>query len=84
MEIYGIEKDVIHSKGRRKIQVAERSLLCYGPVCKVELTATGLAKRLGMMQPAVSYAVSREELIAKEKSYVLVELSIKYCRFRYP
>jgi hypothetical protein len=29
MEIFGVEKEVIYSKGRRKIQVAARSLLCY-------------------------------------------------------
>ena len=28
MEIFGVEKDVIYSKGRRKIQVAARILLC--------------------------------------------------------
>ena len=28
-EIFGVEKEVIYSKGRRKIQVAARSLLCY-------------------------------------------------------
>jgi hypothetical protein len=32
------------------------------------LTATGLAKRFGMTQPAVSYAVSRGEQIAKGRS----------------
>jgi hypothetical protein len=30
MEIFGVEKDVIYTGGRRKIQVAARSLLfCY-------------------------------------------------------
>jgi hypothetical protein len=64
-------KDVIYSNGRRKIQVAAISLLCYWAVRELELTATGLAKRLGMTQPAVSYAVSRGEQIAKERNYTL-------------
>ncbi len=66
------EKDVIYSKGRRKIQVAARSLLCYWVVRELGLTATELAKRLGMTQPAVSYAVIRVirgEQIAKKRNY---------------
>ena len=73
LEIFGIEKDVIYSKGRRKIQVAARSLLCYWAVRELGLTATALAKRLGMRQPAVSYAVVRGEQIAKESNCTLVE-----------
>jgi hypothetical protein len=42
MEIFGVEKDVIYSKGRRKIQVAARSLLRYWAVRKLGLTATEL------------------------------------------
>ena len=73
IEIFGIERAVIYSTGRRKIQVAARSLLCYWAVRELGLTATGLAKRLGMTQPAVSYAVMRGELIAKENNCTLVE-----------
>jgi REP element-mobilizing transposase RayT len=72
MEIFGVEKDVIYAKGRRKIQVAARSLLCYWAVRELGLTATELAKRLEMTQPAVSYAVIRGEQIAKERNYHLV------------
>jgi len=72
MEIFGVDKDAIYSKGRRKIQVAARSLLCYWAVRELGLTATELAKRLGVTQPAVSYAVSRGERIAREKNYSLV------------
>jgi chromosomal replication initiation ATPase DnaA len=73
MEIFGVEKDMIYSKGRRKIQVAARSLLCYWAVRELGLTATELAKRLGMTQPAVSYAVIRGEQIGKERNYNLVK-----------
>ena len=71
MDIFGIEKDVIYSKGRRKIQVAARSLLCYWAVRELGLTATELARRLGITQPAVSYAVGRGEKIAKLNNYTL-------------
>ena len=73
IEIFGIEKDVIYSKGRRKIQVAARSLLYYWTVRELGLTATALAKRLGLTQPAVSYAVMHGEQIAKESNCTLVE-----------
>ena len=73
LEIFGIERDVIYSKGRRKIQVAARSLLFYWAARELGLTATALARRLGMRQPAVSYAVMRTELIAKESNCTLVE-----------
>ncbi len=72
MEIFGVEKDVIYSKGRRKIQVAAGSQLCHWAVGELGFTATELAKRLGMTQPAVSYAVSRGEQTAKERSYNLI------------
>ncbi len=72
MEIFGVEKDVIYSKGRRKIQVAARSLLCYWAMRKLGLTAIELANRLGLKQSAVSYAVVRGEKMAKERNYNLV------------
>jgi len=65
------KKDVIYSNGRRKIQAAARSLLCYWVVHELALTATELNKRPGMRQPAVSCAVSRGEQIAKERNYNL-------------
>lgn len=46
--------------------------MCYWAVRKLGLTDTELAKRLGVTQPAVSYAVSRGEQIAKERNYNLV------------
>jgi len=72
MEIFGVEKDVIDSKGRRRIQVADRSLLCYWILRELALAAADLAKRPKMTQPAVRYAVIRGERIAKENSYTLV------------
>ena len=70
MEIFGLERDFLYFKGC-KIQVAARSLLCYWAVRELGLTATELARRLGLSQPAVSYAVSRGERIAKERGFNL-------------
>ncbi|MHC4639492.1 MAG: hypothetical protein ACYTBV_18650 [Planctomycetota bacterium] len=47
--------------------------MCYWSVRELGNTIADLAKRLGMTQPAVGYAVSRGEQIAKERSYNLVE-----------
>jgi putative transposase len=72
MEIFGVEKDVIYSKGRRRIRVAARSLCCCWAARELGLAAAELAKRLKLTQPAVSYAVLRGERIANENSCTLV------------
>jgi putative transposase len=70
-EIYGIEKEQIYSRGRRKVQVAARDLLCFWAVRELGMSCTGVAEHLGMSQPGVGYAVSRGEKIAKEYKYQL-------------
>ncbi|MBW1700059.1 MAG: transposase, partial [Deltaproteobacteria bacterium] len=45
--------------------VEARSLFCYWAVRELGYTATDMARRLGMTQPAVGYAVRRGEKIAK-------------------
>mgnify|MGYP000042991672 FL=1 len=47
-------------------------LMCYWTVRELGLTDAELATSLGVTQPALSYAVSRGEQIAKERSYNLV------------
>ena len=73
MKIFDVDRDVIYSRGRRRLQVEARSLMCYWAVRELGNTITDLAKRLGMTQPAVGYAVSRGEQIAQERNYNLVE-----------
>ena len=72
-EIYGIQTEEIYSRGRRAVQVEARDLLCYWAVREIGISCTELAKRLGKSQPAVSYAVSRGEKIAKKYQYQLLE-----------
>jgi len=49
--------------------VEGRSLLCYWAVRKLGVSATALAKRIGISQPAVSFSVQRGEEIAKEREF---------------
>ena len=72
-KIYGIEKEEIYSRGRRKVQVKARDLLCYWAVRELGISCTDVAKRLGISQPGVGYAVHRGEKIAKKYKYQLHE-----------
>jgi len=62
----------IYSKGRGRVQVEVRDLLCYWAVRELGISCTDLAKQLEMTQPGVGYAVSRGEKIAKENNYQLL------------
>ncbi|MEA3223609.1 MAG: transposase [Thermodesulfobacteriota bacterium] len=70
-EIYDIETEEIYSKGRRKVQVEARDLLCYWAVRELGISCTDLAKHLEMSQPGVGYAVNRGEKITKKHNYHL-------------
>ena len=69
--IYDMEIEEIYSKGRRKVQVEARDLLCYWAVRELGISCTALAEQLKMSQPGVGYAVNRGEKIAKEHKYQL-------------
>ncbi|MBW2641091.1 MAG: transposase, partial [Deltaproteobacteria bacterium] len=70
-KIYGIAEGEIYSRGRRKAQVEARDLLCYWAVRELGMSCTDVAKRLGMSQPGVGYAVGRGGKIAKKHEYQL-------------
>ena len=70
-ELLGIGARMIYSKGRRKEQVAARSLFCYWAVRELGLSNTSIAMKLGMSQPAVGYAVMRGEELAKKRHFTL-------------
>jgi len=70
-EIYGMEKEEIYARGRRKIQVEARDVLCYWAVRELGMSCTDVGKRLRMSQPGAGYAVNRGEKIVKEYKYQL-------------
>ena len=70
--IYEIEKKDLYS-GSRKQKISEaRSIFCYWCVRELGESMTKIAKRLGISQPAVGYAVDRGEIIVKKKEFDLV------------
>lgn len=69
--LFAIEPGQIYSTGKYPRIVQARSLFCYWAVRQLGLTATSLAKKLHLTQPAVSIAVKRGEKIAQEGQYSL-------------
>jgi hypothetical protein len=72
-EIFGIERDVIYSSGRRQQQMQARSLFCHWAVDELGMSRTEIARCLGMTQPGVGYAVNRGAQIAQSMNYKLIE-----------
>ena len=73
MEIFGIERGAIYSRGRRQQQMQARSLFCYWAVNELGISRTRIAKDLGMTQPGVGYAANRGAQIAQKNDYKLVK-----------
>jgi REP element-mobilizing transposase RayT len=73
MEIFGIKRDVIYSRGRRQQQMQARSLFCHWAVDVLGMSRTEIAKRLGMTQPGVGYAVNRGAQIAQSMKFKPIE-----------
>ena len=71
-EIYQIDKDELSLRGRHKTRAEARSLFCYWAVRELGISGISLARRLGMSQSGVVYAVNKGEKIAKEKKYKLL------------
>ena len=72
VEIYGIHKKELYTGSRKQKITEARSVFCYWCVRELGESMTGLAKLLGISQPAVGYAVDRGEKIIKEKSFELI------------
>jgi REP element-mobilizing transposase RayT len=65
-DIFGVDEKGILKAGKYKEVVRARSVFCYWAVRELGVSATALAERLGMTQPAVSISVKRGERIAEE------------------
>lgn len=69
--LFDIQPTQIWAAGKYPLIVQARSLFCYWAVRELGKTATQLAKKLRMSQPAVSIAVRRGEKIARDGGYSL-------------
>ena len=65
-DYFSVAKTDLLNTSKHSIRVRARSLLCYWAVRKLGMTATAVAKEIGMTQPAVSRAVERGRGIAGE------------------
>jgi len=65
--VFGLAPDEIYRTSKRPRRVAARSVFCYFAVRDLGVTATAVARRLGLSQPAVSTAVRRGEALARAR-----------------
>lgn len=72
-ELLGIQCEQVWRKGKHPQTVMARSLFCYWAVSELGISATELARRIGITQPAVSESVKRGEAIAKENGFELID-----------
>jgi REP element-mobilizing transposase RayT len=68
---FSVMPDDLYTPSKRSEVVKARSLLCYWAIRELGLTATAVARALGVTQPAVSTAVQRGEAIAKAQGFRL-------------
>jgi hypothetical protein len=69
----GIKAEEIFFPVKYPVVVQARSLFCYWAVRKLGFSATAVARKLKISQPAVSISVRRGEKIAFEKGFQLLE-----------
>jgi putative transposase len=69
--LFNLSPEEILLPGKYPNRVAARSVLCYFLVRELGSTATAVAQKLGLSQPAVTIAVSRGQAIVKERGLSL-------------
>ena len=72
-EIFDMEKGEIYSPGKYKKLIKPRSVFCYWAVRELGITATSLAKKIGLTQSGVSKSVLRGKGIVEEMNLKIVE-----------
>ena len=68
-EIYKIEKADLFSRSRQKVKSNARALFCFWAHRELGPAQRELARRLGITQPGVGYAVIKGEAISKSNDY---------------
>jgi chromosomal replication initiation ATPase DnaA len=73
IDLFDIDKDELYSGSRKKTISEARSVFCYWCVRELGESMASMAKRLGLTQPAVGYAVDRGERIATKRQIKLLQ-----------
>ena len=63
-EVFNVDKKDIFSKSRKKVQADARGLFCFWAATELGYSQIELAKKFGMTQPGVGYAITRGESIS--------------------
>jgi hypothetical protein len=64
-EIFNVDRKDIYSKSRKKVRADARGLFCFWAVTELGYGQKEMAKKLGMTQPGVGYAIVRGEAICR-------------------
>ena len=72
-DMMGVKIEQVWQRGKHPQTVKARSLLCYWAVRELGISATALAKRIGITQPAISQCVKRGEVIARENEFTIMD-----------
>ena len=70
-DILCITEEEVFSRGRQKMKVKARCMLCYWAVREAGMSIRTLAKQLGISAPGVGYAVERGATIVRENQFEL-------------
>jgi REP element-mobilizing transposase RayT len=73
-ELCGVSAEEISARSKRPRVVEARSLLCFWAVGELGMSATAVAKRLNISQPAVSISVRRGEKISRDRAITLIDI----------
>ncbi len=70
-EIYKIEKEDLFSRSRQKVKSDARALFCFWAHKELGYAQRELARRLGMSQPGVGYAVIKGTIIGSKTELLI-------------
>ena len=72
-DVLDMPLESVWERNRRPQVVRARDLFCFWSSTELGLSATDLARRFGLSQPAVSIAIRRGDKIARENKFVLLK-----------
>jgi putative transposase len=72
-DVLDMPVESVWERNRRPQVVRARDLLCFWGSTELGISATELAKKLGLTQPAISIAIRRGDKIARENTFVLLK-----------